>query len=126
MTTHTGTHHFRTQRDAQRYYAIYNETLAAVRKKIEEGVIAIGPPTGYDTTAKAVYVNNVGRYMFVEMSAAEVRANERYKVIRFHQKKKARTVHSNLTLAEAEAYCSGPASTGYENGMRWFYGRTRE
>jgi len=125
MTTHTGTHYFRTLTDAQRYYATYGETLAGVRKKIAEGAIEIGSPK-YDSGLSAAYINSEGRYVLVTMDAAELRANARYKVRLFRQNKKARTVHSGLTLAQAEAYCSGPGSTGYENGVRWFYGREKE
>jgi hypothetical protein len=127
MPTHTGTHHFRTQTDAQRYYATYGETLADVLKKIKEGAIAIGPPLGYDTTLSATYVNKEGRYVLVTMSADEARANVRYKVKKFRENTRGgRTIHRNLTLAEAVAYCSGPASIGTEAGNRWSYGREKE
>jgi hypothetical protein len=47
-----------------------------------------------------------------------------YRVIRFVEKNtsRPRTIRSNLTLAEAQAWCRRPDTHGTRAGVRWFDG----
>jgi hypothetical protein len=45
-----------------------------------------------------------------------------YRIIRYRFKGRSRTLHKNVTLAEAQAHCSRPDTQGVRNGVRWFDG----
>ncbi len=53
---------------------------------------------------------------------AEYRAARIYRIIRFRQGGKPRTVRSNVTLAEAQQHCSLDATHGTDRRGRWFDG----
>jgi len=45
-----------------------------------------------------------------------------YRIIRFRQGSKPRTIRSNVTLTEAQAHCSREDTHGVRGGVRWFDG----
>ncbi len=45
-----------------------------------------------------------------------------YKIIRFNQNGRNRTIRSNVTLTEAQNHCSRPDTRGVRGGVRWFDG----
>lgn len=53
-----------------------------------------------------------------EAMLAEFRALRCYRIIRFRQGSKSRTIRSNLTLSEAQAHCR----RGDTRGAGWFDG----
>lgn len=45
-----------------------------------------------------------------------------YRIIRFRQNAKPKTVRSNVTLTEAQNWCKRPDTHGNFRGVRWFDG----
>lgn len=45
-----------------------------------------------------------------------------YQIIRFREDCANRVVSENVTLQEAQAHCSDPATRGVDAGVRWFDG----
>lgn len=45
-----------------------------------------------------------------------------YRIIRFHEGGRSRTVRNNVTLTEAQAHCSREDTHGTRGGKRWFDG----
>jgi hypothetical protein len=45
-----------------------------------------------------------------------------YRIIRFRQDGRTRTVRNNVTLTEAQAHCSREDTHGFSRGSRWFDG----
>ena len=56
-------------------------------------------------------------------ATAETTASIRcYRIIRFRERGRPRTIRSNMTLAEAQAWCSREDTHGHSRGSRWFDG----
>jgi len=53
---------------------------------------------------------------------AKMRALRIYRIIRFRQGCKPRTLRNNVTLTEAQAHCSREDTHGVRGGVRWFDG----
>ena len=45
-----------------------------------------------------------------------------YRIVRFHESGRPRTVRNNVTLTEAQGHCSDPKTHGFRGGKRWFDG----
>jgi hypothetical protein len=45
-----------------------------------------------------------------------------YRIVRFSQNKRPRTVRNNVTLTEAQAHCLRADTKGVRAGVRWFDG----
>jgi hypothetical protein len=57
-----------------------------------------------------------------ENEMARYRALRVYRIIRFRQDSKPRTIRNNVTLTEAQAHCSREDTHGVRGGVRWFDG----
>lgn len=45
-----------------------------------------------------------------------------FRVIRFYEDGRKRTIKTNLTIDEAQAHCRAPSTRGIRNGIRFFDG----
>lgn len=48
-----------------------------------------------------------------------------YKIVRYRENGRKRTIQTHLTLEEAQKHCSDPKTSGVRGGVRWFDGYTR-
>lgn len=52
---------------------------------------------------------------------------DRYKIIRFYEDGRKRTINTGLTLKEAQEHCQNPSTRGRtRSGVRWFDGYTKQ
>jgi hypothetical protein len=127
MTTKTGTAHFRTLEDIRAHYAHYEHprpfSRQMAQRMVDEGRVFIGPPL-FDSDTSAACIDREGRYWLITMSAAEVKAGDRYKIRRYFKapSRKSRTIKSGLTLAEVQAHCEDYTSQTAD----YFDGWTKE
>jgi hypothetical protein len=122
MTTHTGTHHFTSERAALAYYNTHEGggyKLADIRAKIAEAAIVIGPPKFKADGSEARYAQQ-GRFYIIRADRPAEGTERRYTLKKFRQSRGGRVVDRGLTRVEAEAKCHGDKSAG----PGWFYGWT--
>jgi hypothetical protein len=123
MATIIGTHHFKNEAAAFRYYSAHEGeyTLAAIRAKLKEGAIAIGPPACKHDGTDAYYLKE-GRFYIVRADNRAEGEDRSYTIKKFRQDRKGRVIQRGLTLIEARAYVEDEARTG----PGFFYGWTKE
>lgn len=47
---------------------------------------------------------------------------DRYRIVRFRQNGRRKTIRTGMTLADAQAWCSRTDTHGIRAGIRWFDG----
>jgi hypothetical protein len=57
-----------------------------------------------------------------EIEQAHYHALRCYRIIRFRQNSRPRTIRNNVTLTEAQAHCSREDTQGVRGGVGWFDG----
>lgn len=80
------------------------------------------PPLGLRTSVEMRYTDNVGRGKGPRREEAPQMFETRYKIVRFYQDGRKRTIKKGLSKAEAQAHCRREDT----HGVGWFDGWTEQ